>query len=149
MPDRGTTHKAGVGYGSLSYISVIAAATLLPARDWNGKVIGLNLAGGFTLTLPSVAQAGAGWRATFRVETAPTTAYIITEATASDTNVMTGGINELEVDTSDDGPYSAAFTQVNFVANTAVVGDYIDIECNGSRFYVRGQTNADGGITLT
>ena len=155
MPDltgRGTNFVGPIGAGSGAYRSLIAAETLVNVGGGvpsNGMTYGLNLVGGFTITLPSIADCGAGWRATFRVEIAPTTAYIITEDTGEDTDIMTGGINELEVDTMDDGPYSAAFTQVNYVANVAVVGDYFDIECNGTRFYIRGQTNADGGITLT
>ena len=131
----------------LNYQSLITTASI--EKEDHGKTFGLNLAGGFTVTLPTAAQAGAGWKVTFRVETNPTTAYIITEDTGTDTNVLTGGIHELEVDTSNDGPRSAAFTQVNFVANLAVLGDYIDVECNGTRFFVRGMTNVDGGITLT
>lgn len=133
--------------GADAYESLITTEAL---ERWDsGKTFLLNLAGGFTVTLPTLAQAGAGWNARFIVGTAPTTAYIITEDTATDTNKLMGGINELEVDTSDDGPYSAAFTLVTFVASVAVVGDYIDVYCDGSFFIVRGQTNADGGITLT
>ena len=109
----------------------------------------LALAGGFTVTLPPVADAKNGWSATFIVKVNPTTAYIVTETAASDTNVLTGGVVERETDTADDGPYSAAFTQVNFVANTAVLGDIIRVVSDGVRYYVDGQVNADGGITLT
>jgi hypothetical protein len=114
-----------------------------------GATFGLSLAAGFTVTLPTIAQAGAGWWCRFFVKTAPTTAYIITEDGGVDTNKIMGGINELEVDTADDGPYSAAFTFITFVANVAVVGDFAEIECDGAFFIVHGQTNADGGITLT
>ena len=115
----------------------------------NGKTFLLNLAGGFTVTLPTVAVAGAGFWCKFIVGTAPTTAYIITEDGGSDTNVCIGGINELEVDTASDGPYSAAFTFVNLVASVAVVVDWVEYFCDGTSWYITGQTNADGGITLT
>jgi len=145
-------HNAGsVGVPGVSnrrgYLS-LAAAKSVEAHDC-GTTFGLNLAGGFTVTLPTVAQAGAGWWCRFIVKTAPTTAYIITEDAATDTNKIMGGVYELEVDTTNDGPYSAAFTQVNFVANIAVVGDYIEVECDGDFFLIHGGTNADGGITLT
>lgn len=131
------------------YESLTAETESLVAAD-SGRTFGLNRADGITVTLPSAAAAGAGWKAKFRVETAPTGGnYVITENTALDTNVLAGGVNELEVDTNDDGPYSSAFTQVNFIQNIAVLGDYIEIECNGANFFVVGQTNADGGITLT
>lgn len=127
--------------------TLIAAKTLLPGDS--GKTFMLNLAGGFTVTLPPVAEARNGWNATFVVKTNPTTAYIVTETAASDTNVLTGGVVERETDTADDGPYSAAFTQVNFVANVAVLGDIIRVVCDGVRYYIDGQVNADGAITLT
>jgi len=133
--------------GYLPTLSLITTKSV-EAEDC-GTVFMLNLAAGFTVTLPTIAQAGAGWNCRFLVGTSPTTAYIITEDAAADTNAMIGEVAELEVDTADDGPYSAAFTQVNFVANVAVVGDFIDVFCDGTSFFVRGTTNADGGITLT
>lgn len=150
MPDTtgsGTHFTGPVGFRAGTYESLVAARTLV-AND-NGMTFGLNLVGGFTVTLPSIADAGAGWRCGFRVEIAPTTAYIITEKAADDTNVLTSHINELKHATQSAGPYNAAHTFVNFVAAVAGVGDYIDISCNGTRFFVRGETDADGGITLT
>lgn len=116
----------------------------------SGKTFSLELAAGFTVTLPTVAQAGAGWNCRFMTGIIPTTAYIVTEDTATDTNKLAGGINELEVDTNDDGPYSGAFTLITFVASAlGSVGDYVDIYCDGTFFVIRGQTTLDGGITLT
>ena len=140
-------HFSGpVAAGADSYETLAAARTLV--ADDNGMTFGLALVGGFTVTLPSAAEAGAGWRAKFIVTISPTTAYIITEKTAVDTNVINGGINELDVDTGDDGPYTVAGTTISFAANVAVIGDYVDIFCNGLKFYITGQTNADGGIAL-
>lgn len=143
------THFGGpVGYGTGAYESLITTKTV-DARLDNGKTFGLNLAGGFTVTLPSIADAGAGFRVSFRVEIAPSTAYIITELASADTNVLTSHVNELKHATQSAGPYNAAHTFFNFVAAVAVVGDYVDISCNGTRFYCRGETDADGGVTLT
>ncbi len=58
-------------------------------------------------------------------------------------------LNELEVDTNDDGPYDASADTITFVAATAVVGDYVYMISNGTMFYVSGQANADGGVTIT
>lgn len=142
------THFSGpVSVGAGSYESLSTTKTL-DAKD-NGKVFGLNLAGGFTVTLPSIAEAKAGWTARFRVETAPTTAYIVTEKTTADTNILTGGFSSAELTDAAVAAYSAAFTQVNMVANAAVVGDWFTITCNGTRFYVEGHTNVQAGVTLT
>ncbi len=120
---------------------VLAAAKTLDADD-NGKTFFLGLAGGFTVTLPSPVL---GYEVEFIVSVAPTTAYVI--ATASGADVMVVGINELEVDTADDGPYDDNADTLNFVASTAVVGDRVKFKCDGTKWYGIGQTNADGGIT--
>lgn len=116
----------------------------------SGKVFFLDAAAGFTVTLPVIATAGIGSRYKFVVKTAPTSnGYVITEATASDTDkIVTNGINELEVDTSNDGPYNAGHTTITFVANVAVAGDWVEVENDGTYWYATGQTNADGGVTL-
>lgn len=136
-----------VAVGAGSYESLITTKTLVNAD--NGKTFGLNLAGGFTVTLPSIADATTSWSVTFRVETAPTTAYIITEKAASDTNILTGGFSCAELTDAAVAAYSAAFTQVNLVASLAVVGDWVKITCNGTRFYIEGHTNVQAGVTLT
>ena len=129
------------------------AETLITTKAlerWDsGKTFLLSLANGFTVTLPTVAQAGAGWNCRFMLGISPTTDYIITEDAGTDTDKLTGGINELEVTTDDDGPYSAGFTFIKFKLNVAVIGDYVDLYCDGTFFKVRGQANIELGITLT
>ena len=112
--------------------------------DESGKTFFLSLAGGFTSTLPAHA---AGLKFKFVVKTAPTTAYIIT--TDSGTDTMIGGINELEVDTSSDGPYDDNADTLNFVASVAAVGDWVEFESDGTSWYFTGQTNLDGGVTTS
>jgi len=114
-----------------------------------GKTYFLNEAGGFTLTLPAVSGVSAGCEFGFIAVTAPITAAYTILTGNSDEDVLIGGINELEVDTGDDGPYDASADTISFVAATAVVGDYVYLVSNGSYFYVRGQANADGGVTIT
>lgn len=130
-------------------VKTLTSAASVEAHDC-GTIFRLNSATGFTVTLPTVAQAGAGWWAKFVVTTAPTSGnHVVTEDGATDTNVLVGGINELEVDTNDDGPYTAGATQVNFIANVAAKGDFVLVECDGVNFIISGQTNADGGTTIT
>ena len=120
--------------------TLIAARTLTAADS--GKTLYLGVAGGFTVTLPAPLL---GLRYRFVVKVAPTTAYII--VTNGGANIMCGGVNELEVDTGDDGPYDTDADTLNFVASVAVVGDFVEMESDGTTWYYRGQTNADGGIT--
>lgn len=128
------------GGGMGSAITLDEARTLTAADS--GSTVYLALAGGFTVTLPAPA---AGLKFKFVVKVAPTTAYVIT--TDSGADILIGGVNELEVDTSDDGPYDDNADTINFVASTAVVGDFIEMESDGTSWYFSGQTNADGGVT--
>jgi len=142
------THFSGpVAVGAGAYESLITTKSL--DKDDSGKTFGLNLAGGFTVTLPAVSTVTAGWTVHFRVEIAPTTAYIITENAASDTNILTGGFSSAELTDAAVAAYSAAFTQVNLVASQAVVGDWVTITTNGTRYYISGHTNVQAGVTAT
>lgn len=123
-------------------VETVITTNVISAAE-TGKTFFLHLAAGFLSTLPAPA---AGLRYKFIVKTAPTTAYTI--ATTSSANIIIGGINELEVDTSDDGPYSAVGDLISFVANVAAVGDWCEVISDGTSWYLTGQTNADGGITI-
>lgn len=121
---------------------VVITTNVITAAE-SGKTFFLTLAGGFTSTLP-LPFIGGKFR--FIVAIDPTTSYII--VTAASANIMIGGINELEVDTSDDGPYIDDGDSLSFVNALAVVGDYVDFESDGTSWFFNGQTNVDGGIAL-
>ncbi len=128
----------------------LSAASTLAETD-SGSIFLLNSDAEFATTLPAVADAGAGWYCKFVVKAAPSGAsYTVIEGEGSDANVIiVNGINELEVDTSDDGVSNTGCSTVTFVDGVAIKGDFIDIWCDGSNYYVSGQTKADGGITAT
>lgn len=134
--------------GSYFPTAVTSATTATLTIAQCGKTFFLNDADGFTLTLPAVSTVTAGCSYRFVVKTAPTTAYIVLTGN-SDEDKLAGGINELEVDSGDDGPYDATADTITFVASTAVVGDFVYLVSDGAFFYVSGQANADGGITIT
>ena len=125
-----------------SQAETVITTNVITASE-SGKTFYLSLAGGFTSTLPAPFSGG---KFRFVVAIDPTTAYII--VTNAGANIMIGGINELEVDTSSDGPYINNGDALNFVAALAVVGDYVDFESDGTSWFFNGQTNVDGGITL-
>lgn len=130
-------------------VKTLTTATSLTEED-SGSVFLLNSASEFATTLPSVSDAGQGWYCKVVVDAAPSSAsYTVVEKAADDTDVIiVNGINELEVDTSDDGPYSAGCTTITFADGVAVKGDWIDIWCDGSNYFVTGQSKADGGISV-
>jgi len=129
------SHRVGV--------EALTAAVTLKTSD-SGKVFTLGSAGGFTVTLPAAASA-TGWTARFYVKVAPTTAYIIAGGTA---DLMVGTVHS-STGGNADSETTAGADQVNFVADTSLIGDRVDIVCDGTHYYVQGFCDADGGITLT
>jgi hypothetical protein len=127
-----------------SSVADLTAASTLTAAD-SGKTLFLNSATEFATTLPAPA---AGLKFRFVVKAAPASASY-TIVTAESAHILIGGINELEVDTSSDGPYVADGDTITFADGVAVVGDYVELVSDGTSWYVSGQANADGGITLT
>lgn len=127
-----------------NHVEDLTAASTLTAND-SGKTFFLNSATEFATTLPSPA---AGLRFKFIVKAAPSGANY-TIVTASSANIIIGGINELEVDTGDDGPYDNNGDTITFVQAVSVVGDWVEMVSDGTSWYVTGQANADGGITIT
>lgn len=128
----------------LEVVETLQAAKTLKVSD-SGKAYMLALAGGFTVSLPAVSTA-AGCHYKFFVKIAPTTAYIVQtnaseEKLAGQVYASSGGDEDSETDIT--------ATNVNFVANTAVIGDSCEIWSDGVGWYVRAFCNAAGGITIT
>ena len=123
--------------------SLTGAYTVLP--EDSGTVFTLNAAAGAAITLPSVANMQEGFNCRFIVGTAfATTDWVIT-ATAA---VMVGGMNELEVDTADDGPSTVAGTTINLELAAETIGDYIDMVVADGKIYISGQSKLDGAFTI-
>jgi hypothetical protein len=116
-----------------------------------GHILFVSNGTGFVNTLPAPT---AGCTLRFVLSTALTSGNH-TIVTASSANVMSGGINELEVDTTEDGPYHAAGDTITFVCAAAgnssgnTVGDYVIVESDGTNWFLRGQSSFDGGVTVT
>ena len=117
---------------------VVTTTNVITAAE-TGKTFYLNLAGGFTSTLPAPAI---GLEYMFIVQTAPTTAYIVT--TDSGANVIEG-----MADVNSTLVLAANEDKINFAANTAIVGDWVSVKSNGTSWFVTGQSGAAGGITFT
>jgi hypothetical protein len=118
------------------------AATNVITADETGKTFFLNLAGGFTSTLPAPAL---GLRYTFIVKTAPTTAYIINSNSVA--NIIHGVVTTGE-DAAGSVTWAAAADTVNFVANLAVIGDRIEVVSDGTNWYLTGFCSVQDGITM-
>ncbi len=125
----------------------VITTNVLTVAD-NGKIFFLNLAAGFTSTLPALSTVSAGWTCRFIVKTNPTTAYIIASNAAETDKMVINFIHELDVAAAQDGTYSAAADTLDFVANTALIGDWIEVETDGTSWFINGCTADDGGITV-
>ena len=132
--------------GGNAGVEVLDGAKTLTRGD-SGKVFVFSSATGFTLTLPSVADAGNGWNAKFVVGTQPTTGNHVAAATAA---VLHGGITESDVTAASPTTGGTAVTQVNFIASTADVGDCVELIVADSKVIIlSSMAQADGAITLS
>lgn len=119
-------------------VNVTGALTL--TIDDSGKIFSLNAAAGAQLTLPAVATSG-GFKAKFVVAAAfATTAWTIKAAS----NKIQGGaiVNSTWVPGADENTITFAYA-------AETIGDFIDLECDGTNWYANGVAAAAGGITFT
>lgn len=123
-------------------VETLTAARVLTVND-SGKTFFLNAAGGFDITLPALATPA--FTAKFIVLTAPTTAYTITGATA---DKIVGHVLSSS-GAAEDTETTAGGDVINFVANTAVIGDQVTIDMNGTLYFASARCAAAGGITIT
>jgi hypothetical protein len=121
--------------------SVVNAATDVEATD-NGKTFYLDSATGFACTLPAPAT---GLRFKFVVSTAPTSGNQ-TIKTDSDDNIIHGQVCSAE-DAAGSVVTAAAADIINFVANLAIIGDFVELESDGTNWYVSGMCNVQDAIT--
>ena len=121
---------------------VVAAANVITA-DESGSVFFLNDATEFASTLPAPA-AGLNFR--FIVSAAPAGAdYTIT--TNAGANVILGQVY-CNAGTDEDSETSGCDT-ISFIGGTSVVGDMVEVYCDGTNWFAYGFCNATGGITMT
>jgi hypothetical protein len=117
----------------------ITGAITLSAED-SSKVLILKAAAGAQITLPAVADA-AGQNYRFIVgQLFATTAWTIKAAS----NVIQGGVivNSVNVPGADENT-------ITFSASADTVGDFVELNCDGTNWYVSGLGTSAGAITLT
>ena len=118
--------------GTNAAIKSLAATQSLSPAD-TGKIFVCSQAGAYDITLPAVGDAK-GWTGTFFLGTAGANDFDIIGGTA---DVMIG------VEVGDTNTIIDAADKVIFVASNAVVGERIDIFCDGSHYYVTMYAVAD------
>lgn len=126
-------------FGQKRSSSILATTTVLTSAD-SGKVFYLvQAAGARTATLPAL-EAGLTFK--FILTTAAAGNWSIATAQAADDfvgSVVTADGNAGDTATDSD-------TVVRFAGGTAAAGDQVELECDGSDWYIRGSMSVTGGI---
>jgi hypothetical protein len=119
----------------------VVITTNVIAASENGRTFYLNLAAGFTSTLPAPAL---GLRFRFIVKTAPTgAAYVIT--TNGSANIMYGMMLERA---GGAGVAGAARDTFNFIHNQSIAGDWVEFWSDGTNWYYHGMVDVAAGNTV-
>ena len=122
--------------------NITAAKTLDPSDS--GKVFTLDQDSSFDITLPTAANAGVGWNAKFILTDAGSGTVKVIPNSSEDTLI---GMIE-SIDTSAGASAESGVDELIWVASTAAVGDWAELFCDGSNFYVSGQMHDNDHITL-
>lgn len=123
----------------------VAATNTITAAE-SGSVFFLSHATEFVSTLPAVA---AGLHFTFIVANAPETASY-TIVTASSANVILGQVYTLDVNSATDPDFeTSGGDTISFVDSKAVVGDRVDVICDGTNWFAYGFCSVFDAITIT
>lgn len=123
----------------IGLVETLSAATTLTAED-SGKSFSLSAAAGAQITLPAVStSAGYNFRFTVAANFA-TTAWTIKAAT----NKIQGGVivNSVNVPGADENT-------ITFAHAADTIGDFVQLYCDGTNWYVSGLGTAAASITLT
>lgn len=134
--------------GRASYVvggfveNLTAAKTLAPGDS--GKVFTIDQSASYAITLPKAADAGAGWNAKFLLTTAAANSVTIIPNSAEDTLI---GL----VASADGAAGASAESGVDVIdfISGAAAGDYVDLLCDGSNFYVSGLMHDAGHVTVS
>lgn len=112
----------------------------------SGKVLITSSSTSPTYTLPSLSVCSSGIRYHI-INGAGTTNGTITFTAPSNTIkgilLLNGLLSSPTMLSTTNG------TNIKFIANTSVAGDYFDIYCNGSNYFVSGMSSVAGGITFS
>ena len=141
------TGKLTVSSAIVTPVEVVVTTNVITIAE-AGKVFVLNHATEFVSTLPTASTA-AGITYRFIIGAAPADAdYTIITGNSLE-NLIYGMVLEAETDDTEDGPVAQEEDTITFVRAVAVIGDWVEVTCDGTNWYVSGMTAADGGVTLT
>ena len=128
---------------SLSSPTIVVSAATTLTKDQSGCTVSADTSGAYTITLPSL-QPHLSYRFVARAVGA------LVAVTCGAGNFVRGFVSTSAGAAAQSAVVANGTThiKVNFTA-TAVIGDYFDLYCDGTRWYVRGASQAAAGITIT
>lgn len=120
---------------------VVTTTNVITASE-SGKTFFLDNATGFVSTLPAPAL---GLTFTFINKTANTSGNH-TIVTASSSNIIKGNQNSVA---GDAGDFGTADDTINFVANSSIAGDKVELFSDGTSWFAYAISKVAAGITFT
>ena len=130
-------------FGGTVVENITAAKTLDPSDS--GKVFTIDQDSAFSITLPTAAQAGPGWTARF----------IMTDIGSNDVKIIPNSSEDTligMITAADGGAAESAESGVDelvFASGNSGAGDWAELICDGSNFYVSGQEHDNDGMTIS
>jgi hypothetical protein len=132
--------------GTKGRFTTLSALSTLTMTD-SGQTFYLSSATEFATTLPAVADA-AGFNARFVVGAAPSGASYTVVSPAADIHGLLAS-KDLNGATDSAATAGTAVATVTFVDAKAAIGDYVDLTCDGTFYYVSGSTTLFDSVTLS
>ena len=130
-------------FGGTVVENISAAKTLDPSDS--GKVFTIDQDAAFSITLPTAAQAGAGWTARFIMTDIGSNDVKIIPNSSEDTLIgMVVSADGAAAESAESGGDERVFARGN-----SGRGDWAELICDGSNFYVSGQEHDADGMTIT
>jgi len=131
------------GFGGTVVENISAAKTLDPSDS--GKVFTIDQDAAFSITLPTASQAGAGWNARFIVTDIGSNDVKIIPDSSEDTLIGMIG----SADSSGGESAESGVDELVFKSGNSGPGDWAELICDGSNFYVSGQEHDADGMTIS
>ena len=133
------------GYGKGHFVENISAAKTLTTGD-SGKVFTITQSSAFKISLPKAADAGVGWNAKFLITTAGSFAVTIEPDSSEDT--LIGMAVSAAGSESGDQSAESGVDVIDFISG-AQLGDFVELFCNGTYFFVSGMIHDSAHVTIT
>ena len=133
------------GYGLGHFVENITEATTLTTGD-SGKVFTIDQDASFAITLPKAADAGVGWHAKFIITDVVSNSVTIIPHADEDT--LVGMVVSAAGSESNNQSAESGVDVIDFISG-AQLGDFVELFCNGTYFFVSGMIHDSDHVTIS